>query len=129
MGVNQVIILHFPLPIPVGQRMGRPILLTKHSYPTGQYLQMIHQQVLRVGHMGITHPYQLRHGHLLRLKHLHGVNHQVIHGVCLGRPVVHGEPRPHHLMALHKRHTLGRNNHNDLHLNRIYPSIRLWDNP
>lgn len=110
--------------------MGRPILHSKHSYPTGQHLQMTHQQVLRAGHMGTTHPYQLRHGGLLHLKHLHGVNRRLIHGGCLGRPVVHGERRPHHLMALHKRHTpLGRNNHNDLHLNRVYPSIRILDSP
>ena len=41
---------------------------------------MIHQQVLRAGHMEFTHPYQLRHGGLLRIKHLHEVKHRVIHG-------------------------------------------------
>ena len=161
MEVNQVIILHFPLPIPgaasffvffffwfrltplfycdlVGlrQRLEHPIQHSKHNYPTGQYLQMIHQQVLRAGHMEIIHPYQLRHGGLLRLKlllrlkHLHGVNHRVIHGGYLGRPVVHGERRLQHLMALQQHHTpLGLNNPNDLRLNRVYLSIRLSDNP
>ena len=78
--------------------------------------------------MGIIHPYQLLHG-ALRLKHPHGVKHRVIHGGHLGRQVVHGERRPQHLMALHKHHTpLGLNNHNDLRLNRVHPSIRILDN-
>ena len=98
--------------------MERPILHSKHNYPIGQYLRMIHQQVLRAGHMGIIHPYQLQHGGLLRLKHLHGVKHRMIHGGHLGRRAVHGERRPPHLTVLHQRHTpLGLNNHNDLHLN------------
>lgn len=112
--------------------MERPILHSKHSCPTGQHLQTIHQQVLRAGHMGITHPYPHRHGGLLRLKHLHGVKRQVIHGGRLGRPVVLGERRPQHHMALHRRHTpLGLNSHNDLslNLNRVYPTIPLLDNP
>ena len=93
---------------------------------------MIRQQVLRAGHMEITHLYRLRHGGLLRIKHLHGVKHKrrVIHGGYLGRPVEHGERRPQHLMALHQRHTpLGLNNPNDLNLNRVHPSIRILDNP
>lgn len=90
---------------------------------------MIHQLVLRAGHLGTTNRYQLPHGGLLRLKHLHGVKHRLILGVYLGRPVVHGERRPHHLMALLQPHTpLGLNNHNNLHLNQMYPSIRILDN-
>jgi hypothetical protein len=93
---------------------------------------MIHQQVLRAGHMEFTHLYQLRHGGLLRIKHkhLHGVKHRVIHGGYLGCPILPGERRPQHLMALrlHQRHTpLGLNNPNDL--NQVHPSIRILDNP
>jgi len=131
MEVNQDIILHFPLPVGLHQQMERPIQLSQHSCPTGQYLRRIHQQVLRVGRMGITCPYQqLPHGGLLHLKHLRGLKHRMIHWEYLGPPVVHGERRPQHLMAFLQHHTpLGLNNPNNPQLNRVYPSIWLLDNP
>lgn len=91
---------------------------------------MTHQQVPRVGHLEITRPHQLRHGGLPHLKRLRGLKHRMNHGGYLGRPVVHGERRPRRLMALHHHNTLlGLNNLNDLHINRVYLSIRLLGNP